>query len=140
MKTYTVKDMARLSGVSVRTLHHYDHIGLLKPAFVGENRYRYYGRDELLRLRRILLYRQFDVPLAQIGAFLDRRDSDTVQALEAHRQKLAAEAERHRQMIHTVERAIAKLQDDRAMPYADPYKSFSADKPSAYERSLTRIR
>lgn len=140
MKMYTVKDMARLSGVSVRTLHHYDHIGLLKPAFVGENRYRYYGRDELLRLRQILLYRLFDVPLAQIAAFLDRRDADTVRALQAHRQKLVTEAERHRQMIHTVERTIAELQDDRTMPHADLYKGFSADKPSAYERSLTRIR
>ena len=50
MATYTVKQLARLSGVSIRTLHHYDTIGLLKPAFTGENRYRYYGREELLRL------------------------------------------------------------------------------------------
>lgn len=49
MSIYTVKQLARLSGVSVRTLHHYDEIGLLKPAFVDENRYRYYAREELLR-------------------------------------------------------------------------------------------
>jgi DNA-binding transcriptional MerR regulator len=58
MSRYTVKQLARLSGVSVRTLHHYDEIGLLRPAFVGENRYRYYGREELLRLQDILFHRE----------------------------------------------------------------------------------
>ena len=57
MKTYTVAELARLSGVSVRALHHYDEIGLLKPAFTGENRYRYYGPEELLRLQQILIHR-----------------------------------------------------------------------------------
>ncbi len=48
MKMLTVKQVAKLSGVSVRALHHYDQIGLLKPASIGRNRYRYYGEDELL--------------------------------------------------------------------------------------------
>ena len=54
MSGHTVKQVARVSGVSVRTLHHYDEIGLLKPACVGVNGYRYYGREELLRLQQIL--------------------------------------------------------------------------------------
>ena len=72
MKTYTVAELARLAGISVRTLHHYDEIGLLKPAFTGQNRYRYYGRDELLRLQQILVYRELDIPLGDIAALLDR--------------------------------------------------------------------
>ena len=70
MGTYTVKQLARLSGVSVRTLHHYDEIGLLGPAFVGENRYRYYGREELLRLQDILFHRELGVPLQEIRRLL----------------------------------------------------------------------
>ena len=54
MKDLTVKQLAAISGVTVRTLHHYDEIGLLKPAHVGENGYRYYGRAQLLRLQQIL--------------------------------------------------------------------------------------
>ena len=54
LRTYTVSQLARLSGTSVRTLHHYDEIGLLKPASVGDNGYRYYGREEMLRLQQIL--------------------------------------------------------------------------------------
>ena len=62
MKTMTVKQLAKLSGVSVRSLHHYDEIGLLKPAFTGHNRYRYYGREEMLRLQQILLHRESGRP------------------------------------------------------------------------------
>ena len=67
MKTYTVAELARLAGISVRTLHHYDEIGLPKPAFTGQNRYRYYGRDELLRLQQILIHRELDIPLSNIS-------------------------------------------------------------------------
>ena len=71
MKMLTVKQVAKLSGVSVRALHHYDEIGLLKPASTGRNRYRYYGEEELLRLQQILLHRELDIPLNEIGAILD---------------------------------------------------------------------
>ncbi len=57
MKEWTVSELARLAGISVRALHHYDEIGLLVPVRVGENRYRYYGEEELLRPQHILLYR-----------------------------------------------------------------------------------
>jgi DNA-binding transcriptional MerR regulator len=62
MKLLTVKQVAKISGVSVRALHHYDEIGLLKPASIGRNNYRYYGRDELLRLQQNLLPRELDTP------------------------------------------------------------------------------
>ena len=74
MSMHTVKQLARLSGVSVRTLHYYDQIGLLRPAQVGANGYRYYGRGELLRLQQILLHRELGLPLDAIAAVLD--DSD----------------------------------------------------------------
>jgi DNA-binding transcriptional MerR regulator len=71
MSVYKVKDVAKLSGVSIRALHHYDEIGLLKPACVGANGYRYYGRDELLRLQQILFHRT-DYIADAICAFAER--------------------------------------------------------------------
>ncbi len=62
MSVYTVKQMARLSGVSVRSLHHYDAIGLLRPRAVGANGYRYYDREDLLRLQQILFHRALETP------------------------------------------------------------------------------
>jgi len=72
MKMLTVKQVAKISGVSVRALHHYDEIGLLKPARIGRNRYRYYGDDELLRLQQILLHRELDIPLERIRSSMIR--------------------------------------------------------------------
>ena len=93
MGTYTVKQLARLSGVSVRTLHHYDEIGLLRPALIGENRYRYYGREELLRLQDILFHRELGVPLQEIGKLLALQRSDRVAILREHRERLAERVE-----------------------------------------------
>ena len=62
----SVKEVSQLSGVSVRTLHYYDEIDLLKPSVVAENGYRYYNRDAVVRLQEILLYRELDFPLKKI--------------------------------------------------------------------------
>ena len=133
MIKYTVKDVATLSGVSVRTLHHYHDIGLLKPALVGENRYRYYGERELLRLQQILFYREIGVPLGDIGAFLDRPDFDHVTALKEHRTRLEGDAKRTRQLIETIDRTIDTLTGARDMNHADLYKGFSPERQKAYE-------
>ena len=85
---YTVKQVAKLSGVSVRALHHYDEIGLLKPAHIGTNRYRYYGEEELLRLQQILIHRELDIPLAEIAEVLDAPDFDRLATLRVQREKL----------------------------------------------------
>src|SRR6218665_843484 len=109
MKMLTVKQVAKISGVSVRALHHYDEIGLLKPASIGRNRYRYYGQDELLRLQQILLHRELDIPLSEIGAILDDPRFDQMAALRQQREKLAEEAKRYAQLVRTIDRTIASL-------------------------------
>src|SRR5690606_26018314 len=109
MKLLTVNEVAKLSGVSIRALHHYDEIGLLKPASIGRNRYRYYGRDELLRLQQILLHRELDIPLSKIGAILDDPGFDQLGALRRQRERLAAEAKRYARLVRTIDRTIATL-------------------------------
>jgi MerR family transcriptional regulator, thiopeptide resistance regulator len=137
MKTYTVNQLAQLAGISVRTLHHYDEIGLLKPAFTGDNRYRYYGEDELLRLQQILIHREFDIPLADIGAILDAPGFDTVATLQKQRQRLEEQAKRYARMVKTIDRTIARLKGDRAMTDADLYSGVvSPEKQAAYEQWL----
>ena len=136
MKGYTVKEVAKLSGVSVRTLHHYDEIGLLKPASIGENRYRYYGREELLRLQQILFHREFGIPLSEIAALIDKPSLDRVEMLNQHKTRLAAEARRYRQLIETIDRTIAQLNGEKKMQDADLYKGFSPEKQAEYEKWL----
>jgi DNA-binding transcriptional MerR regulator len=133
MSNYTVKQLARLSGVSVRTLHHYDEIGLLKPSFVGENRYRYYGREQLLRLQDILFHRELGVPLQDIGKLLELQGSDRVAILREHREWLAERVERSRQLLATIDRTMAELNGDGAMEDKELYKGFSPEKQAEYE-------
>ncbi|QOF70500.1 MerR family transcriptional regulator [Aminobacter sp. SR38] len=71
MTAYAVGELARLAGVTVRTLRHYHDIGLLKPVFVGANGYRSYGEEQLLRLQQVLIHRELGIPLGEIAAILD---------------------------------------------------------------------
>ena len=73
---YTVKKVAGMSGVSVRTLHFYDEQGLLKPAYQAANGYRFYEEEQLLVLQQILFYRELGFPLKQIKKQLSRNDFD----------------------------------------------------------------
>jgi DNA-binding transcriptional MerR regulator len=136
MKTYSVAQLAKLAGVSVRALHHYDEIGLLKPAHIGQNRYRYYGPEELLRLQQILIHRELNIPLREIGAIIDAPGFDRLETLEQQREKLAAEAKRYAQLVRTIDRTIEKLKGDRAMKDADLYKGISPEKQAEYETWL----
>ncbi len=78
----TVSEVSRLSGVSVRTLHHYDRIGLLRPSEVTEAGYRLYGETEMERLQQILFFRELEFPLQDIGRILDSSSFDRNKALD----------------------------------------------------------
>jgi DNA-binding transcriptional MerR regulator len=136
MQVHTVGEVARLSGLSVRALRHYDEIGLLKPLTVGENGYRYYGPDELLRLQQILLQRELGVPLEEIRRALDAPDFDRLAALEAHRDRLAAEARRYADLMETLDRTLAALKGDGQMDETAMYKGFDPKAQAEHEAWL----
>ena len=136
MGQYTVKQVAKMSGVSVRTLHHYDDIGLLKPASVGENGYRYYGREELLRLQQILFHRELEFPLEAIAAVLAAPDFDRREALRRHRTRLDAEARRYRRLLRTLDDTLASFEGETDMNDKDLYQGFAPEKQAEYEAWL----
>lgn len=133
MKLYLVKELAKVAGVSVRTLHHYDAIGLLKPASIGENGYRYYGREELLRLQQILFYRELEFSLEAISAVLDQPDFDRAAALKRHRKALSARAGRYRRLVKTLDDTLAALQGDADMTDENLFEGFAPQKQAEYE-------
>ncbi|MCD7059938.1 MerR family transcriptional regulator [Pelagibacterium xiamenense] len=136
---HTVKQVAQMAGVSVRTLHHYDAIGLLSPAHVGTNGYRYYGRDELLRLQQILIHRELGIPLAEIGAILDDPGFDRLDALVHQRARIAQQADRYAEMLRTIDRTIAELKGDRGMKDEDLYSGIvDPRKQAEYEDWLAK--
>jgi DNA-binding transcriptional MerR regulator len=136
MQRYTVKQLARISGVSVRTLHHYDEIGLLKPARLGDNRYRYYEQPEVLRLQQILFHRELGISLQEIAELLDRPGFDRLEALRAHRVRLERQAQRYAELVRTIDRTIADLNGERPMQHTDLFNGFSPEQQSGYEQWL----
>ena len=129
---FTVKQLSKLAGVTPRTLHHYDTIGLLKPSRVGENGYRYYGEESLLRLQQILFYRELDLPLEEIRTIMGRRDFELVPALEHHKNALAKRVERLERLIETVDNTILHIKGEKQMSKRQYFEAFSEEEQEKY--------
>lgn len=106
----TVKDVATLSGVSVRTLHYYDEIDLLKPKRRTSG-YRIYNTEHILRLQQILIQRSLGLSLASIKAALDEPTFDRVDALKSQREALLNKIDNAKAMVLAIEVAIEKSSD-----------------------------
>lgn len=136
---YTVKQLSKLAGVTPRTLHHYDSIGLLKPTRVGDNGYRYYGEEALLRLQQILLYRELDLPLDEIKAIIGRRDFDVLEALRNHKQALQGRITRLERLLVTVDETIRHLKGNKIMSEKGLFEGFSEEEQEKYAREAEQL-
>ena len=102
-----IKEFADLTGVSVRTLHYYDEIGLLKPASVDKTTgYRFYDEDSILRMQEILFYRELDFSLKSIGTILSSPNYDKSKALKEQKQLLTLKKERLERLISAIDSAV----------------------------------
>ena len=122
---YTVAKLAKISGVSVRTLHWYDQVGLLKPAYHGANGYRYYAEEQLLALQQILFFRELGFELKQIESILKRSDFDRVAALSSHRKVLQKNVERTKKLIKTIDKTINHLKGKKKMKDKEMFDGFN---------------
>ena len=122
---YTVKQLAAMSGVSVRTLHFYDETGLLKPAYHGANGYRFYEEAQLLTLQQILFYRELGFELKQIKRILGRADFEKVAALQSHREVLQENLARTQTLIETIDKTINHLKGKKKMKSKEMFVGFS---------------
>jgi MerR family transcriptional regulator, thiopeptide resistance regulator len=104
--SWTVGELARRAGVTVRTLHHYDEIRLLRPRSFTESGYRLYGPDDLERLSLVRLYREAGLPLEEIRRILDAPGFDRDAALRAHRERLLATIDDTRALVAVVDRLL----------------------------------
>lgn len=121
---YTVKKLSELSSVTVRTLHFYEEIGLLKPAYHGANGYRYYEEKELLQLQQILFFKELGFSLKQIQKVLGRSDFDQLASLYSHRESLNREREKIGQLIKTIDKTIKHLKGKKKMKDKEIFDGF----------------
>ncbi|MBM7770515.1 DNA-binding transcriptional MerR regulator [Actinokineospora baliensis] len=115
---WSTAQVARMSKVTSRTLRHYDEIGLLPPAWVGDNGYRYYEQEQLLRLQQILVLRELGLGLEAIGEIV-RDGGDRVAALRMHHRWLLAERDRFDRLARTVSRTITDVEEGTTMTKTD---------------------
>lgn len=126
----TVGEVAELAGITVRTLHHYDEIGLLSPGGRSEAGYRLYCYDDLARLREILIWRTLGFPLNEIAALLDDPRHDRLAALERQRELIEREVERLGALATAVDAAIAAHVNGTRLEVTTMFEGFD---PSEYE-------
>jgi DNA-binding transcriptional MerR regulator len=132
--TYSVKKLARLANVSVRTLHYYDTIGLLTPKRVAGNNYREYGEAELLKLQQILFFRELDFPLEEIKRILNEPGFDMLAALRDQKRLIEMRKNRLLNLMKTIERTMKKIQNETTMEDKELYGNFSKEEMDEYAR------
>ncbi len=134
MKGYSVKRLAKLAGVSVRTLHLYDQNGLLKPETRTSAGYRLYGEKELLRLQQILFYKELDFPLQEIKNILDNPSFNLIKALESHKEALAARRSRITTLLATIDKTILNLKGNTMLSHEELYKGLPKEQAKTYRK------
>lgn len=121
---YTVNKLAKLSGVSTRTLRYYDEIGLLKPKRINSNGYRIYGSLEVDRLQQILFYRELGMHLDEIGKIISDPNFDKEKALENHLLELLNRKEQIGILIENVTKTISTLKGETSMKDNEKFEGF----------------
>jgi DNA-binding transcriptional MerR regulator len=136
--SWSIQQVARVSGVTSRTLRYYDEIGLLRPARVGANGYRYYEQEQLLRLQQILLLRELGLDLTTIGGVVDAQH-DPVEALRRHHRRLLEERGRLDRLAATVAATIKHLEEGTDMPAENLFEGFEFSREYVAELEARRV-
>ncbi len=136
---YSVGQLARLAGVSVRTIHHYGSIGLLEPESVRANGYHEYGEASLLRLQQVLLHKELGLSLSEIKKVLDQPGFDLIEALESHRESLKLRLERLETIVKTVENTIARLKGVKHMTDKNLFAGLTKEQEERYAKEAETL-
>lgn len=121
---YTVQRLAKMAGISTRTLRYYDEIGLLKPARINLSGYRIYGQKEVDLLQHILFYRELDVSLEDIKKIVTSKSFDELKTLKDHHAKLIIRKERLEALINNVEKTIKVREGVMTMSDKEKFEGF----------------
>lgn len=121
---YTIQKLAKMAGVTSRTLRYYDEVGILKPARINSSGYRIYGEAEVDRLQQILFYRELEVDLESIKKIITSPAFNETKALADHREKLLTKREHLDQLIANVEKTLAYKEGRLDMSNDEKFEAF----------------
>jgi MerR family transcriptional regulator, thiopeptide resistance regulator len=132
---FTVGDLAKLTGITVRTLHHYDEIGLVVPSQRTAAGYRLYDDEDVIRLQQVLLFRELGLPLDEIAFAIDEAGTRE-ELLRKHREVLVAKRSRIDSMLSALDSALGALEKGHAMQPDDVKQMFEGFDPSQYDEEV----
>ena len=130
---FLIKKVSEISGVSVRTLHHYDEIGLLSPK-KNENGYRYYSEDDMSFLQMILFYKYLGFPLKQIKELLKQEDPEILHHLKKQLVLMQKEKQKLLTLIDTLEKTIKSRERKITMSTKEKFKGFAYQDNEKYKQ------
>ena len=130
---YTIRQLAKMIGVSVRTLHYYDQIGLARPRARGDNNYRHYSEQEALRLEQILFFRNLGFKLDKIKSILDDPNFNALDAFIDQKHYIELEKRRLDNLTHTIDQEIARQKGQTMTTPNNPDISLTEKQLAAYK-------
>lgn len=130
----TVGQVAERYGVTVRTLHHYDEIGLLRPSRRSAAGYRLYGEDDLTRLRHVVLYRRLGFALEEVALLLDDPDADVVEHLRRQRRAVMSRRDEMQDLVVAIDRALEAEMSGVQLTESEKRELFGEGYSEEYER------
>ena len=136
---YTVKQLSRLAGVSVRILHYYDEISILKPSSKGSNGYRHYNDESLILLQQILFYRELDLSLDEIRRIMENPGFDIRSSLISHKKALQERITRLEGLIQTVDNTILHIKGNIEMKNKQLFSAFTDEEQEKYALEAEKI-
>ncbi|MCA9385647.1 MerR family transcriptional regulator, partial [Candidatus Dojkabacteria bacterium] len=136
---YTISELAELAGISVRTLRHYDIIGILEPCGRNESGHRIYNQENLIRLQHILFYKEIDLSLKAIKKILATKDSTTKFILEEQKELLKKKKDQYELLIQTIENTILHFNKLEMVKDEDLYEGLSTKEISAMKAEVKTI-
>lgn len=125
---YRVKEISELTGISVRMLHHYDKIGLLRPTAISESGYRLYNDNDLNLIQQILIYRELDFSLKEIKEILGNENLDLKERLKTQKQLIIDKRNRLNKIVETIENTIKDIEGEFIMNKKGMFEGFDIEK------------
>jgi len=138
MKKYSVKQLSGLAKVSVRTLHYYDEIGLLKPGEKSAAGYRSYVREDLFKLQQIMFFKELGFSLDEIQRILGDPDFDLKKALKSQREEISKRLVRFKKLLNTIDKTIQTLNQKSMLTDKEMYEGFTPEQAEAYRKEASQ--
>ncbi len=138
MKKYSVKQLSDLAKVSVRTLHYYDEIGLLKPSEKSAAGYRFYVRADLFKLQQIMFFKELEFSLEEIQRILSDPNFDLKKALKSHREEISKRSEQFKTLLSTIDKTIQTLNQKIMLSDQEMYEGFTPEQAKAYRKEASQ--